>query len=115
MAERMLQVLESSTAEHGIEFFAPETGSQGIVHVVGPELGLTLPGMTICCGDSHTATHGAFGCIALGIGTSQVRDVLASQTLAMDPLKVRKINVNGALKRSHSKGRHIARYSCFGG
>ena len=99
MAERMLQVLESSTAEHGIEFFAPETGSQGIVHVVGPELGLTQPGMTICCGDSHTATHGAFGCIALGIGTSQVRDVLASQTLAMDPLKVRKININGALKK----------------
>ena len=95
----MLQVLESSTAEHGIEFFAPETGSQGIVHVVGPELGLTQPGMTICCGDSHTATHGAFGCIALGIGTSQVRDVLASQTLAMDPLKVRRINVNGALKK----------------
>ena len=99
MAERMLQVLESSTTEHGIEFFAPETGSQGIVHVVGPELGLTQPGMTICCGDSHTATHGAFGCIALGIGTSQVRDVLASQTLAMDPLKVRKININGALKK----------------
>ena len=99
MAERMLQVLEQSTAEHGIEFFAPETGSQGIVHVVGPELGLTQPGMTICCGDSHTATHGAFGCIALGIGTSQVRDVLASQTLAMDPLKVRKINIHGTLKK----------------
>ena len=94
----MLQVLESSTAEHGIEFFAPETGSQAL-YVVGPELGLTQPGMTICCGDSHTATHGAFGCIALGIGTSQVRDVLASQTLAMDPLRVRKINVNGALKK----------------
>ncbi|MGI9323337.1 MAG: 3-isopropylmalate dehydratase large subunit, partial [Pseudomonadales bacterium] len=66
-------------------------------HVVGPELGLTQPGMTICCGDSHTATHGAFGAIALGIGTSQVRDVLASQTLAMDPLKVRRIAVEGQL------------------
>ncbi len=97
MAEKMLQVLSDSTAEHGIEFFAPESGSQGIVHVVGPEKGLTQPGMTICCGDSHTATHGAFGCIALGIGTSQVRDVLASQTLAMDPLKVRRIRVEGEL------------------
>ena len=97
MAEKMIQVLSEAAEENGIEFFAPESGSQGIVHVVGPELGLTQPGMTICCGDSHTATHGAFGCIALGIGTSQVRDVLASQTLAMDPLKVRRINVEGEL------------------
>ena len=97
MAEKMIQVLSDATKEHGIEFFAPESGSQGIVHVVGPELGLTQPGMTICCGDSHTATHGAFGCIALGIGTSQVRDVLASQTLAMDSLKVRRISVAGSL------------------
>ncbi len=97
MAEKMIQVLSDATAEHGIEFFPPESGSQGIVHVVGPELGLTQPGMTICCGDSHTATHGAFGTIALGIGTSQVRDVLASQTLAMDPLKVRRIKVEGKL------------------
>ena len=97
MAEKMIQVLSDAAAENDIEFFAPESGSQGIVHVVGPELGLTQPGMTICCGDSHTATHGAFGCIALGIGTSQVRDVLASQTLAMDPLKVRQINVEGEL------------------
>ncbi len=97
MAEKMLQVLSDSTAEHGIEFFMPRSGKQGIVHVIGPELGLTQPGMTICCGDSHTATHGAFGCIALGIGTSQVRDVLASQTLAMDPLKVRKISIEGKL------------------
>ncbi len=97
MAEKMVRVLSDATEEHGIEFFPPESGSQGIVHVVGPELGLTQPGMTICCGDSHTATHGAFGCIALGIGTSQVRDVLASQTLAMDPLKVRRIAVEGKL------------------
>ena len=99
MAEEMIRVLGSSTKEHGIEFFEPESGSQGIVHVVGPEKGLTQPGMTICCGDSHTATHGAFGCIAMGIGTSQVRDVLASQTLAMDPLKVRRILVEGELPR----------------
>ena len=97
MAEQMIQVLVDATATHGIEFFAPGSGDQGIVHVVGPELGLTQPGTTIGCGDSHTSTHGAFGCIALGIGTSQVRDVLASQTLAMDPLKVRRINVNGKL------------------
>jgi 3-isopropylmalate/(R)-2-methylmalate dehydratase large subunit len=97
MAEKMIQVLGDAADEHGIEFFAPESGSQGIVHVVGPELGLTQPGMTICCGDSHTSTHGAFGCIALGIGTSQVRDVLATQTIAMDPLKVRRIRVEGKL------------------
>lgn len=97
MAERMLQVLEEATAEHGIEFFPPASGAQGIVHVVGPELGLTQPGLTIACGDSHTATHGAFGCIALGIGTSQVRDVLATQTLAMDPLRVRNVRVDGRL------------------
>jgi len=71
--------------------------NQGIVHVIGPQLGLTQPGMTLACGDSHTSTHGAFGTLAFGIGTSQVRDVLATQTLAMDQLKVRRINVNGAL------------------
>ncbi|MDP4912111.1 MAG: 3-isopropylmalate dehydratase large subunit [Pseudomonadales bacterium] len=97
MAEKMIQVLSDATRDNGIEFFAPSSGNQGIVHVVGPELGLTQPGMTVCCGDSHTSTHGAFGCIALGIGTSQVRDVLASQTLAMDPLKVRRIRVEGKL------------------
>lgn len=65
--------------------------------MVGPELGITQPGMTIVCGDSHTATHGAFGSIAMGIGTTQVRDVLATQTMALSPLKVRRINVNGKL------------------
>ena len=70
---------------------------QGIVHVIGPELGLTQPGMTIACGDSHTSTHGAFGAVAFGIGTSQVRDVLASQCLALEPLKVRRIRVTGTL------------------
>ncbi|MFN7661838.1 MAG: 3-isopropylmalate dehydratase large subunit, partial [Dolichospermum sp.] len=69
-----------------------------IVHVIAPELGLTQPGMTIACGDSHTSSHGAFGAIAFGIGTSQVRDVLASQTLSLSKLKVRKIEVNGNLK-----------------
>ena len=98
LAEEMLQHLERSCAEHGIRFFAPTQGEQGIVHVIGPELGLTQPGMTICCGDSHTSTHGAFGAIALGIGTSQVRDVLATQCLPMARLKVRRIEVNGRLR-----------------
>jgi 3-isopropylmalate/(R)-2-methylmalate dehydratase large subunit len=98
MAEEMLQHLERNCAEFGIRFFAPAKGEQGIVHVIGPELGLTQPGMTICCGDSHTSTHGAFGAIAFGIGTSQVRDVLATQCLAMEKLKVRRIEVNGRLR-----------------
>jgi 3-isopropylmalate/(R)-2-methylmalate dehydratase large subunit len=97
LAEQMLVALERNVKRHDIRYFAPEAGEQGIVHVVGPEAGLTQPGMTICCGDSHTATHGAFGAIAFGIGTSQVRDVLATQTLAMDRLKVRRIEVNGSL------------------
>ncbi len=100
-AEEMTTVLERNCREFGIQLFAPGTpgaGDQGIVHVIGPELGLTQPGMTIACGDSHTSTHGALGAIAFGIGTSQVRDVLASQCLALDPLKVRRIDVNGTLK-----------------
>ena len=98
MAEEMLQHLERNCAEFGIRFLGPGSGEQGIVHVIGPERGLTQPGMTICCGDSHTSTHGAFGAIAFGIGTSQVRDVLATQCLAMDKLKVRRIEVSGALR-----------------
>jgi 3-isopropylmalate/(R)-2-methylmalate dehydratase large subunit len=97
LAEEMMTVLERNVKAYGIRFFAPDRGDQGIVHVIGPEQGLTQPGMTICCGDSHTSTHGAFGAIAFGIGTSQVRDVLATQTLAMDKLKVRRIEVNGKL------------------
>jgi 3-isopropylmalate/(R)-2-methylmalate dehydratase large subunit len=97
LAEGMIEALESSCEEFGIEYFGPATGHQGIVHVIGPEMALTLPGMTIACGDSHTSTHGAFGAIAFGIGTTQVRDVLATQTLALAPLRVRKINVTGKL------------------
>jgi 3-isopropylmalate/(R)-2-methylmalate dehydratase large subunit len=93
----MTSALERHCLEHGIPLFDLASGAQGIVHVIGPELGLTQPGMTICCGDSHTSTHGAFGALAFGIGTSQVRDVLASQTLAMSPLKVRRIDVQGRL------------------
>lgn len=97
MAEDMLAALERNTRQARVPLFDLSSGSQGIVHVIGPELGLTQPGMTIACGDSHTSTHGAFGAIALGIGTSQVRDVLASQCLAMDRLKVRRIGVDGRL------------------
>jgi 3-isopropylmalate/(R)-2-methylmalate dehydratase large subunit len=90
--------LRKNCAEFGITFFDRSTGKQGIVHIVGPEQGITQPGTTIACGDSHTSTHGAFGAIAFGIGTSQVRDVLATQTMALGPLKVRRIEVNGKLR-----------------
>lgn len=98
LAEEMLQSLEKNCQDYNIRFYGIGSGNQGIVHVIAPEQGLTQPGMTIACGDSHTSTHGAFGAIAFGIGTSQVRDVLASQTLALAKLKVRKIEVNGSLR-----------------
>src|SRR6187549_3438175 len=97
LAEGMIVALEKSCKEFGIRFFDVSSGHQGIVHVIGPELGLTQPGMTIACGDSHTSTHGAFGAIAFGIGTTQVRDVLATQTLSLAPMKVRRIEVSGRL------------------
>lgn len=97
LAEEMIQALEQNTKDYGIRFYNVGSGNQGIVHVIAPEQGLTQPGMTVACGDSHTSTHGAFGAIAFGIGTSQVRDVLASQTLALAKLKVRKIEINGKL------------------
>ena len=91
LAEEMLSTLERNCQRHGITLHGLGSGRQGIVHVIAPELGLTQPGMTVACGDSHTSTHGAFGAIAFGIGTSQVRDVLASQSLAMNKLKVRRL------------------------
>jgi len=97
LAEEMLVALERNCAEHDVRLFDLESGQQGIVHVIGPELGLTQPGMTIACGDSHTSTHGAFGAVAFGIGTSQVRDVLATQCLAMGRPQVRRIEVTGKL------------------
>ncbi len=99
MAEEMMSAIEENTGAENIQLFGVEDERQGIVHVVGPELGLTQPGMTIACGDSHTATHGAFGAVAFGIGTSQVRDVLATQCLAMGGLKVRRIEISGALQK----------------
>jgi 3-isopropylmalate/(R)-2-methylmalate dehydratase large subunit len=98
LAEEMMSALEKNTREFGIPLYDISSANQGIVHVIGPELGLTQPGMTIACGDSHTSTHGAFGAIAFGIGTSQVRDVLASQCLAIEPLKVRRIIVNSSMR-----------------
>jgi 3-isopropylmalate/(R)-2-methylmalate dehydratase large subunit len=93
----MIEELRKNCADNNVTFFDTNTGKQGVVHIVGPEQGITQPGTTIACGDSHTATHGAFGAIAFGIGTSQVRDVLATQTIALNELKVRRINVNGEL------------------
>ena len=97
LAEEMIRALENNTKANQIQFHQIGSGDQGIVHVIAPEQGLTQPGMTIACGDSHTSTHGAFGAIAFGIGTSQVRDVLAAQSLTLNKLKVRKIEVNGEL------------------
>jgi len=98
LAEDMMRALEANAARHGIRYFGPDSGEQGIVHVIGPELGLSQPGLTIACGDSHTSTHGALGAIAFGIGTSQVRDVLATQTLSLARPKVRRIEVRGRLE-----------------
>jgi len=97
-ADIMLTALEDNTKEFGVTLYGLDSDNQGIVHIMGPEQGLTQPGMTIACGDSHTSTHGAFGSLAFGIGTTQVRDVLATQTLAFEKLKVRRIAVTGSLK-----------------
>ncbi|QIB74214.1 3-isopropylmalate dehydratase large subunit [Halogeometricum borinquense] len=96
-AEEMMSELEENVRDAGIDFSDPTTGDQGIVHVIGPEQGITQPGTTIVCGDSHTSTHGAFGALAFGIGTSQIRDVLATGCIAMEKQKVRKIEVTGEL------------------
>lgn len=97
LAEQMMSAIEKNCAEFGITLLDLKDDRQGIVHAVGPEQGLTQPGMTIACGDSHTSTHGAFGTISFGIGTSQVAYVLATQTLAMNRPQVRRVVVNGEL------------------
>jgi 3-isopropylmalate/(R)-2-methylmalate dehydratase large subunit len=99
LAEEMMQALEKGTKEFGIKLFDFATGEQGVVHVIGPEMGLTQPGITVACGDSHTATHGAFGAIAFGVGTTQIRDILATQSLTMSRPKVRRIRVTGKLAK----------------
>jgi 3-isopropylmalate/(R)-2-methylmalate dehydratase large subunit len=97
MAEQMMSAVERNCREFGIRLLSLGDDRQGIVHIIGPELGVTQPGITLACGDSHTSTHGAFGNISLGIGTSQVAYVLASQSLALSRPKVRRIEVSGRL------------------
>lgn len=97
-----IQTLAQNCKEFGVTLFDMHNPDQGIVHVIGPELGLTLPGITIVCGDSHTSTHGAFGALALGIGTSEVEHVLATQTMWMDKPRTFAINIEGKRRNSHA-------------
>jgi 3-isopropylmalate/(R)-2-methylmalate dehydratase large subunit len=97
ISRAQVEALRTNCAEFGVPLFPLGSADQGIVHVVGPQLGLTQPGMTVVCGDSHTSTHGAFGALAFGIGTSEVEHVLATQTLPLKPFKTMAITVNGPL------------------
>jgi len=97
IADKQMQVLRKNCAEFGVELFDVDSPDQGIVHVIGPELGITQPGMTVVCGDSHTSTHGAFGSLAFGIGTSEVEHVLATQCLPQQKPKTMLISVGGKL------------------
>jgi len=97
VSRAQVEALRKNCAEFGVPIYSLGNVEQGIVHVVGPQLGLTQPGMTVVCGDSHTSTHGAFGALAFGIGTSEVEHVLATQTLPLKPFKTMAITVNGAL------------------
>src|SRR5881227_2693939 len=97
IAAKQIAALQANCKEFGIRLFDMDSAEQGIVHVIGPELGLTQPGMTIVCGDSHTSTHGAFGSLAFGIGTSEVEHVLATQCLAQQKPKTMQIDVRGQL------------------
>ncbi|MDN6202762.1 MAG: aconitase family protein, partial [Micrococcaceae bacterium] len=93
-----IETLRANCAEYGVRLHSLGDQEQGIVHVVGPQLGLTQPGVTVVCGDSHTSTHGAFGALAFGIGTSEVEHVMATQTLSLKPFKTMAINVEGTLR-----------------
>ncbi len=97
IAHKQIEALRKNCADFGVELYDVQSPNQGIVHIIGPELGLTKPGMTIVCGDSHTSTHGAFGALAFGIGTSEVEHVMATQTLPQDKPKTFRINVEGLL------------------
>ena len=99
LSKKQLEALEKNTKDFGISYFPIDDIRQGIVHIIGPEQGLTQPGMTIVCGDSHTSTHGAFGALAFGIGTSEVEHVLATQTLMQKPAKNMRINLNGKTQK----------------
>ncbi|MFE3460409.1 3-isopropylmalate dehydratase large subunit [Nocardiopsis aegyptia] len=98
VSRKQVETLRKNCSDFGVRLHPMGDIDQGVVHVVGPQLGLTQPGMTVVCGDSHTSTHGAFGALAFGIGTSQVEHVLATQTLAMAPFKTMSVTVNGSLK-----------------
>src|ERR671937_197526 len=97
LARAQLDALRHNCEEFGVPLYATGSGREGIVHVIGPELGLTRPGLTIVCGDSHTSTHGAFGCLAFGIGTSEVEHVLATQTIAQGKPRTMRILFTGEL------------------
>jgi 3-isopropylmalate/(R)-2-methylmalate dehydratase large subunit len=97
IADAQIKALRKNCADFGVEFFDVQAAEQGIVHMIAPELGATKPGMTIVCGDSHTSTHGAFGALAFGIGTSEVEHVMATQTLPQDKPKTFRINIEGTL------------------
>jgi 3-isopropylmalate/(R)-2-methylmalate dehydratase large subunit len=97
IASKQIEALRKNCADFGVELYDVQSPNQGIVHIIGPELGLTKPGMTIVCGDSHTSTHGAFGALAFGIGTSEVEHVMATQTLPQDKPRTFRINVEGDL------------------
>ena len=99
LSKKQLEALEKNTKDFDISYFPINDIRQGIVHIIGPEQGLTQPGMTIVCGDSHTSTHGAFGALAFGIGTSEVEHVLATQTLMQKPAKNMRINLNGKTQK----------------
>ncbi|AEA24066.1 3-isopropylmalate dehydratase large subunit [Pseudonocardia benzenivorans] len=96
VSRTQVETLRRNCAEFGVDLYPMNHAEQGIVHIIGPQLGLTQPGMTVVCGDSHTSTHGAFGAMAFGIGTSEVEHVLATQTLPLKPFKTMAINVNSA-------------------
>jgi len=102
ISSKQIETLAQNCKEFGITLFDMHSPDQGIVHVIGPELGLTLPGTTIVCGDSHTSTHGAFGALALGIGTSEVEHILATQTMWMDKPRTFAINIEGRRRNSHA-------------
>ena len=99
MAQEQIKALMSNTKKFGVKFFGFGEENQGVVHIIGPQTGFTLPGTTLVCGDSHTATHGAFGALAFGIGTSEVEHVMATQTLKQGRLKTMKIECTGRLKK----------------
>ena len=104
-----IETLRKNVEEFGVRSHPLGDKEQGIVHVVGPQLGLTMPGITVVCGDSHTSTHGAFGALAFGIGTSEVEHVMATQTLSLKPFKTMAINVDGELRPGVDREGHHPR------